>query len=93
MGTTKSLDGLSLVERRIVRAPRPLRIEPIARAVSPNLHPAAADDIAQVHRGQTVDLISSAARPPIIYDAALVPGPEMIDGITAASATRSPRSP
>ena len=38
-------------------------------------------------------LIISAARPPIMYDAALVPGPEIMDGITEASATRSPRSP
>ena len=39
----------------------------------------------------TSALISSAARPPIMYDAALVPGPEIIDGMTEASATRSPR--
>ena len=37
-------------------------------------------------------LISSAARPPIMKDGALV-GPEMIDGMTDASATRSPRRP
>src|SRR5437016_4238296 len=34
--------------------------------------------------------ISSAAWPPIMYEAALVPGPEMMDGMTEASATRSP---
>ena len=37
-------------------------------------------------------LINSAARPPIMKDGALV-GPEMIDGMTDASATRRPRRP
>jgi hypothetical protein len=41
----------------------------------------------------TPPLISSAARPPIMYEAALVPGPEIMDGMTEASATRSPRNP
>jgi hypothetical protein len=39
----------------------------------------------------TSALISSAARPPIMHDAALVPGPEIMDGMTEASS--DPRPP
>ena len=76
----------SIVSRRLARLEQALGVQLLSRTT----HGAVPTEAV---RQDLAALISSAARPPIMYDAALVPGPEMIDGMTDASATRSPRSP